>query len=142
MYGNARPVKRDAGNLRIPGITLVTAPGGDANPIGTVVLDEGELRRNLLPIGQSFDWPPPKDRVPEGVVWTEVVLDRRGKIRAMNPPVPENPGGRNAAERDFRAMEFRPFLRTAIPVPAMGCLTVSFKTVRQEDKEPFDSART
>ena len=137
MYGNARPVKRDAGNLRIPGITLVTAPGGDANPIGTVVLDEGELRKNLLPGGQSFDWPPLEDKAPEGVVWTEEVLDRTGKIRAMNPPVADNPGGRNRAEQDFRAMQFRPFRRKAIPVPAMGRLTVFFKTVRPAGKEPL-----
>lgn len=119
-----------------------TSAGGDAQPIDTAVLDEGELRRNLVPNGQGFNWPPIKDGPLEGVVWTEVVLDRTGKIRDMNPPIADNPGVRDAAEQGFRAMQFQPFLRNGVPVQAMGRLSESFKTVRPASEETFDSART
>ena len=73
-----------------------TAPGGDTHPIKTVILDEADLRKNLL-LGKPFDWPPVADGPLEGVAWTEVVLDRSGKIREMIPPIADNPGVGDAA---------------------------------------------
>jgi hypothetical protein len=46
-----------------------------------------ELRRNLLPNGKPLAWPALTDGPLEGEVWTEVVLDRAGKIREMIPPI-------------------------------------------------------
>lgn len=117
------------------------AQGGDAQPIHTIVLDETELRKNLLP-GDSFTWPALTDGPLEGVVWTEVVLDRTGRIREMIPPVADNPGVAEAAEKGFRAMQFRPILRDGIPVQATGRLSVRFKAVRPAGMETFDSARS
>jgi hypothetical protein len=119
-----------------------TAPGGDVQPIDTVVLDETELRKNLLSGGQAFNWPVLKDGPLEGVVWTEIVLDRTGKIREMNPHVADNAGVQDAAERGFRAMQFQPFLRNGVPVQVVGRLSVPFKTVRPAGVETFDSPRT
>ncbi|WP_263358289.1 energy transducer TonB [Acidicapsa ligni] len=116
-----------------------TAPGGDGEPIQTVVLDESNLRKNLLP-GKSFDWPALQDGPLEGVVWTEVVVDRTGTIREMIPPIADNPGVKEAAEQTFRSMQFSPILRDGIPVQAMGRLSLRFKTVRPSGIENFDSA--
>lgn len=117
-----------------------SAPGGDAQPIQTIVLDEAELRKNLL-TEPPFVWPTVTDGPFEGVVWTEVVLDRTGKVREMIPPIADNPGVREAAEQGFRAMQFQPFLRNGIPVQATGQLKVHFKTARPPSVEAFDSAR-
>ena len=117
-----------------------TAPGGDAQPIDTVVLNEAELRKSLLP-GKPFEWPTLTDGPVEGVVWTEVVLDRTGKVREMNPAIADNPGVKDAAEQGFRAMQFQPVLRNGFPVQAKGRLSVSFKTVRPAGVETFDSAK-
>lgn len=119
----------------------VSAPGGDAQPIETVVLDEAELRKNLLP-GKPFDWPALANGPLEGVVWTEVVLDRTGKIREMIPPIADNPGVKEVAEQGFRAMQFQPVLRDGIPVQVWARLSAPFTTVRPTDGENFDSART
>jgi hypothetical protein len=116
-------------------------PGGDSQPIETAVLDEAELRKNLLP-GKPFEWPALTDGPLEGVVWTEVVIDRKGKIREMIPPIADNGGVKAAAEQGFRAMQFKPVLHDGVPVQAMGRLSVSFKTVRPEGVETFESARS
>jgi hypothetical protein len=118
-----------------------SASGGDAQPIETAVLDEAELRANLQPGGVPFAWPPLVDGPLEGNVWTEVVIDREGRIREMIPPVADNPGVKDAAEPGFRAMQFKPFLRDGIPVQVTGRLSVHFKTVRPTGVETFDSAR-
>jgi hypothetical protein len=115
-------------------------PGGDEHPIETAVLSEADLRKDILS-GKPLAWPPLADGPLEGVVWTEVVLDRTGKIREMSQPVADNPGVKDAAEQGFRAMQFQPILRNGIPVQAMGRLSASFKTVRPAGVETFDSAR-
>jgi outer membrane lipoprotein-sorting protein len=117
-----------------------SVPGGDAQPIDTVVLDEAELRKNQIP-GKPFEWPALTDGPLEGVVWTEVVLDRTGKIREMISPIADNPGVKDAAERGFRAMQFQPVLRNGVPVQATGRLSVPFKTVRPAGAETFNSAK-
>lgn len=117
-----------------------SAPGGDPQPIETVVLEEAELHKSILP-GKPFAWPALADGPLEGVAWTEVVLDRTGKIREMFPPIADNPGVKDAAEQGFRAMQFQPILRNGVPVQAMGRLSVPFKTVRPAGVETFDSAR-
>ena len=73
------------------------APGGDAQLIDTVVLDEETLSKNLLP-GKPLSWPPLVNGPFEGMVGTEVALDLTGKIREMTRPVSDNPGIRDAAE--------------------------------------------
>ncbi len=57
-------------------------------------------------------------------------MDRTGKIREMNPPIADNPGVKDAAEKGFHTMQFQPVLRNGAPVQAIGRLSVSFKTVR------------
>ncbi|WP_433973913.1 hypothetical protein [Tunturiibacter lichenicola] len=122
------------------GFFNAAALGGDV-PIETAVLDETELRKNLLP-GSSFTWPALADGPLQGVVWTEVVIDRSGKIREMIRPIADNPGVRDAAEQGFRAMQFRPVERNGIPVQAIGRLSVPFTATRPAGVESFDSAKT
>lgn len=117
------------------------APGGDAHPIETVVLDEDALRQNLLP-GEPFSWPPVVNGPFEGGVGTEIVLDRSGKIRDMTPPISDNPAMRDAAEQQFRAMQFQPVVRNGTPVQVVGHFSVPFKTTRPAGVETFESART
>jgi hypothetical protein len=116
------------------------APGGSSQQIETIVLNEVELRKNLLPY-KPFEWPALTDGPLEGVVWTEVVLDRTGKIREMIPPVSDNAGVKEAAIQGFGAMKFQPFLRNGVPVQATGRISIPFRTVRPAGVEAFDSAR-
>lgn len=116
------------------------APGGDSHPIDTLVLSEEDLRKNLVP-GTTFNWPALADGPLEGVVWTELVLDRTGKIREMIPPIADNPGVKDAAEAGFKSMQFQPVLRDSVPVQVTGRISVRFKTARPAGTEAFDSAR-
>lgn len=116
------------------------APGGDPQPIETVMLDADTLRQNLLP-GKPFSWPPAVNGPFEGMVGTNVVLDRTGKIREMTPAVSDNPAMRDAAQEQFRAMQFQPVVHNGVPVQAVADFSVPFKTTRPAGMETFDSAR-
>jgi hypothetical protein len=118
-----------------------SAPGGDPQLIETVAVDEAELRKNLIS-QKPFSWPQLADGPLEGVVWTEVVIDRNGKIHEMLPPIADNAGVKSAADQGFRAMQFQPILRDGAPVQAISKLSVPFKTTRPAGVENFDSAHT
>lgn len=122
------------------GLFDADAPGGDPL-INTVAVSESELHSNLI-AAPVFAWPPLKDGPLDGVVWTEVALDRSGTIREMIPPIADNPAVIAAAEAGFKAMRFRPILRNGVPVQAVGRFSVSFKAVRPAGIETFESART
>lgn len=117
------------------------APAGDTHPIETVVLGEEELRKSLLPT-KPIEWPPVADGPLEGVVWTQAVVDRTGKIHEIVPPISDNPGVKGAAEEALRAMQFQPIMRDGVPVQATGRLSLRFKTVRPAGVETLDGAGT
>jgi len=123
-----------------PGFFDTNAPGGDAQPIDTVLLSVEELGKVTLPAAPIV-WPPVENGPFEGVVWTRVVLDRTGKVRDMISPIADNPGMAEAANAGFRAMQFQPVLRNGIPVQATGIIRVQFKTTRPAGMETFDSAK-
>lgn len=117
------------------------APGGDPQPIETVVLGEAQLRKSLISGGNSFVWPAITDGPFEGTVWMKVVLDRTGKIRDIYGRVSENPKMTDAAEQGFRAMQFQPVVQNGRPVQAVGTLSVHFSASRPAGSENFDTAR-
>jgi hypothetical protein len=117
------------------------ASGGDQHPIATVALSESELRSSLIS-SDPIEWPALADGPLEGVVWTEVAIDRTGHIREMIPPIADNGGVKDAADRAFRSMQFRPVLRDGVAVQATGRLSMPFKTMRPPGVETLESART
>ncbi|HSZ62384.1 MAG TPA: hypothetical protein VK828_11335 [Terriglobales bacterium] len=118
-----------------------TAPGGDAQPLQTALLDETSLRRNLLPMGPAA-WPPVQDGPFEGNVTTIVVVDREGKIREMGSVISENSVMNQTGKQLFAAMQFKPFVVNGVPVQAMSQVTIPFKTSRPIGVETFESAGT
>jgi len=119
-----------------------SAAGGEARPIETVALSESALRANLASAATQFQWPALADGPLEGVVWTEVVIDRFGKVREMLSPIADNAGVKEAARQAFQAMQFRPVLRDGAPVQVTARLSMPFKTVRPAGMENFASAKS
>ncbi len=117
------------------------AATGTDEPIEVAILDETSLRKNLVSAATPVAWPAIKDGPLEGIVWTEVVIDRTGHIREMIPPIADNAGVNDTAVEAFRAMTFKPFLRNGVAVQASGRLSMPFKTVRPAGVETFDNAR-
>ena len=115
--------------------------GGAAQPLQTILLDETTFRRNLLPMPAST-WPALKDGPLEGVFTTTVAVDREGKVREIGVLVSDNPGVNEAARDQILAMKFKPFVKDGIPVQVFSRITLSFKTVRPQGVETFESART
>jgi len=118
-----------------------SAPGGDAHPVQTVLLDETSLRKNLLRT-EPITWPHLQDGPLEGNVTTEVIVDREGRVRDIGTVVSENSAVNDAGRQAVLAMRFKPFLVGEVHVQAMSQLTTPFKTVRPAGTETFERART
>jgi hypothetical protein len=116
------------------------SPGGDPKPIDTLVLGESDFRKNVISGGDSFIWPATTDAPFEGTVWMKLVLDRTGRIRDIYSRVSENPKMTDAAEKGFRTMTFRPFLKDGEAMQAVGTVSVHFKAARPDGSENFDTA--
>lgn len=116
------------------------APGADAHPIDTEIIDELELRKNLLPM-KTVEWPAVQDGPLEGAATTTIVLDRTGKIRDIGSIVSNNPAVSDAAKAAIHTMEFKPYLVNGEPVQVVSRITLAFKTTRPTGGEAFDTAQ-
>lgn len=117
-----------------------TAPGGDLQPLQTVLMDETTLRKNLLPMG-PISWPPAQDGPLDGNVTAEIVIDREGKVREVETVISENPAVNDVGKHAVAAMRFKPFLVNGDPVQVLAQITTPFKTVRPVANQAFNSAR-
>jgi hypothetical protein len=117
-----------------------SAPGGDEQPISTVPMNEQTARENLAP-GENISWPMLKDGPPEGVLTTEVSIDRTGKVREIGTIVSDNPGMDGAAREQIAALQFTPFVIDGVPVQVLSRITLAFKTTRPTGTDTFQSAR-
>ena len=106
----------------------------------TVIVQEPILRENLLPTEPPV-WPPLRDGPLEGVLTTEIVVDRAGKVREVGSILSDNPGVNEAAQKLIAAMRFKPYLQNGAPVQVVSRITMPFKTVRPAGVESFESAR-
>jgi hypothetical protein len=121
---------------------LFDIPTGEKGDLlHTIVIPEGELRKNLQP-GAPVDWPALRDGPLDGAVTTEVVVDRVGRVREVGTIVSDNPGLSETAGKFISAMQFKPYLQNGSPVQVVSRITMPFKTKRPEGTEAFESART
>jgi hypothetical protein len=116
-----------------------SAPGGDEQPIAAIPMNERTARENLA-AGQNIAWPALKDGPLEGVLTTEVSIDRTGKVREIGTIVSDNPGVNGAAHEQIAALRFAPFVIGGMPVQVLSRITLAFKTTRPEGTETFASA--
>lgn len=116
------------------------APGGDPHPIQTVVVDELDVRKNLLPM-KPVEWPALPNGPLEGATTTTVVVDRTGKVRELGPIISNNSAISDAAKSAIATMQFKPYLVNGEPVQVISRITLAFKTSRPVGTETFDSAQ-
>ncbi|HET9365986.1 MAG TPA: energy transducer TonB [Candidatus Angelobacter sp.] len=105
--------------------------GADANPIETVMIDELVLRKNLAQPPQ-ITWPAVQNGRQEGVLTTEIAVDREGKIREIGTIVSDNPAVDDAARKIISTMRFTPYLLNGRPVQVLSRITMPFKAARLE----------
>jgi TonB family protein len=110
------------------------AAGADANPIETVMVDELSLRKHLLQPSPII-WPAVQNGPPQGVLTTQIVVDREGIVREIGTIVSDNPALDEAAQKAISTMRFTPFLVNGKPVQVDSRITMSFKTARPGGSE-------
>jgi hypothetical protein len=123
-----------------PGFFDTQVTGGDSPLLQTLVVDEISLRKNLLP-AEPVVWSPIKDGPLQGVISTEVVIDRAGKVREIGTIVSDNPALSETFGKTTAALQFKPYLQEGVPVQVVSRITMPFKTTRPTGMETFDSAQ-
>jgi hypothetical protein len=114
--------------------------GSDAHLIQTIEIDELAVRRNLQTAAPPV-WPPLRDGPLDGILTTNLILDRTGHPRDCQTPISDNPGINEAAHNYICGLQFKPLLVNGEPVQAISRFTMPFKTTRPAGAENFDSAR-
>src|SRR5580693_5161149 len=114
---------------RPPGIFDANVGGGDVPTLQTVIVEERVLLKSLLPVGPVV-WPPLKDGAQEGVMTTDIVVDRAGRVREIGTIVTDNNAMSDAARRIIAKMQFTPYLQNGVPVQVVSRITMPFKASR------------
>jgi len=117
------------------------AKDGDPRPLGTELIDEPTLRKNLLPM-EPVTWPAVHDGPFAGNVTTWIVIDREGRVREIDGPVSENAAVNDVGKQAVAKMRFKPFQKDGIPVQVMSQFTLPFRTNRPAGSENFETAET
>ena len=115
------------------------APGDP--PIQSRTIDELTMRKNLLPQNVAA-WPKLEQGPVEGVMITDVTIDRQGKVRQIDSIVSDNPGLNTVARERIGKMQFKPYLVDGVPIQVVTTITLPFKTIRPEGVENFGTARS
>jgi hypothetical protein len=127
----------DLGNVPT-GFFNADAKGGDPK-LGTEVIDEPTLRKNLLPM-EPVSWPTIQDGSLKGNVTSWIVVDRHGNVREIDGIVSENSAVNETGKEAIMKMHFTPFLVNGTPTQVLSQFTLPFKTGRPANTEAFDSA--
>jgi hypothetical protein len=102
---------------------------GDPQLLRTLLVDEISLRKNLLPM-EPPKWPPVKDGPLDGVLTTQVAVDRMGRVREVGSIVTDNPALSEAARETILNMRFKPYPENGQAVQVVSRITMAFKTTR------------
>ncbi len=87
-----------------------SAPGGDSHPIALVIVEKSDLTKDVEGNVPPPVWPAIPNTRRSGVIWTDLVVDREGKIREPFTTVSDNPG-LNGFMHDYLAgVTFKPVL--------------------------------
>ena len=111
------------------GLFDAAASGGDLPLLQTVIVEEKVLRKSLLPMDPVV-WPPLKDGPQEGVMTTDIAVDRAGRVREIGTIVTDNNAMSEAARKIISKMEFTPYLLSGLPVQVVSRITMPFKATR------------
>lgn len=117
-----------------------STPGGDPHPIRFVAIDHTDLATDLAEGSPMPDWPPVTNTPTEGVIWTDLVLDRTGRIREPFSPISDNPAINEAAKTYFAGLRFKPVLQDGQPVQVVRHVVLRFHLKRPAGVEDLGTS--
>jgi hypothetical protein len=117
-----------------------SAPGGDPHPIRFVSAESTDLSKDLSEVDPAPKWPEVTNTPTEGVVWTDLVLDRAGHIREPFSPISDNPAINGAAKSYFASLQFKPVLSDGQPAQVVRHVVLRFHLKRPAGVEDLGTA--
>ena len=109
--------------------------------IKTVVIDNKDLTADISGPLPPPVWPEVTNTPLTGVVWTNLILDRKGRVREPLFVVSDNPAIVEAARAYFSNLQFRPILRDGVPVQVVRRVVLTFELHRPAGVEDLGTAR-
>jgi hypothetical protein len=132
-------VLEDLGTVS-PGWLDASAPGGDLHPIRLVTIAGTDLAKDAEGT-TPIVWPEVKDGPLEGVIWTDLVVDRAGTIREPFSTISDNPLINGYMHDYLAALRFKPVLRDGESVETVRHVVLRFKLHRPAGVEDLGTAR-
>ncbi|WP_158824323.1 hypothetical protein [Granulicella sp. S156] len=117
-----------------------TVQGSDPE-IKTVAIDSTDLAADISGPFSLPVWPEVTNTPLTGVVSTDLVLDRKGRIREPLFVTADNPAVVEAARAYFSNLQFRPTLRDGVPVQVVRRVVLTFELHRPAGVEDLGTAR-
>lgn len=111
------------------GLFDASASGGDVHLLWTVLMSEMDARQHLESMG-LVAWPAVTGGPLEGVATADIVVDRGGRVRDVEPVVSANNDLNDFTRQQLEAMRFKPFVQNGVPVQVLTRITLAFKTSR------------
>lgn len=102
------------------------APGGDPNPIRFVAVDTADLSVDLADPAAALVWPEVPNTRSDGVIWTDLVLDREGHIREPFSTISDNPAINGFTHDYLAGLHFKPTIRGGQPVQVVRHVVLHF----------------
>jgi len=115
------------------------APGTPV--IATVAVDNAPIAPDLVSKVNEPAWPAVTNTPLKGVVGTELILDRTGKVREPFQVVSDNPAISEVARSYFSGLQFKPILREGVPVQVVRRVVLTFELHRPVGTEDLGTAR-
>jgi hypothetical protein len=101
-------------------------PGGDPNPIRFVAIDSTDLSADLAEPPPALVWPDVPNTRSDGVIWTELVLDRNGHIREPFSTISDNPAINDFMHAYLVDLHFKPVIQDGQPVQVVRRVVLHF----------------
>jgi hypothetical protein len=117
----------------------VAKSGGDPNPIQFVAVDTTDLSTDLADSAPALVWPEIPNTRTDGVIWTDLVLDREGRIREPFQTISDNPAINNFTHDYLASLRFKPVLRDGKPVQVIRHVVLHFDLGKAADLKRLPS---
>jgi hypothetical protein len=104
-----------------------TGPGGEPNPIRFIAADRTDLSVDLADPAPELVWPEEPNTRPDGVIWTNLVLDREGHVREPFSTISDNPAINGFIHDYLAGLHFKPMIQDGQSVQVVRHVVLHFE---------------
>jgi hypothetical protein len=114
-----------------------SASGGHRHPIVLIAVETTDLSTDLAKPPPALVWPDPPNTRASGVIWTDLVIDRKGHIREPFYTISDNPALNEFMHDYLAGLHFKPMIRDGQSVEVVRHVVLHFDLGKQAELKRF-----